>query len=269
MNNDIKLLASYFKRLGIDEKGAFLYLALQQYGPQTISQLARSSGVERIQIYRLLDGLQDSGVIEIETKYKRSILHAAPLTKLQVLLTKREQELKDLQQDFVRLSEQLQTRSMHARTTRVQFYEGMDGIKQMLWGQTKTKTENLAILYDNMQNKTNAAFFERWVQKCNERNVKFRGIIGDHFIKTQQAWYEKHSNERLKNWQGRYISDTMFPLELSVVVYNDTVLQYNWNSDRIFGIETQDPAIARMQRQFFEVLWQQAAPVDDLSGVKQ
>lgn len=257
-------LRSYFMKLGLDSKAAQLYTALQAHGPQTMSELARTSGVERIQIYRMLDTLKTAGVIEVEARYKRSIIHAAPFGNLQLLLLKREQELKDLQQEYHHLSQQFSMREMHAQATRVQFYEGMDGIKQMLWGQTKAKEpENVSILYDNMQNKTNATFFERWAHKCNERGLTFRSIIGDHFLATQETWYKTHANERLMYWEGRHIADQILKLEYSTVIYDNTVLQYNWNSTRIFGIEIQNAPMARLHRQLFEIVWQQATPVVD------
>jgi len=257
-----KQLEDYFVKLGLESDAATLYMALQAHGPQTISELARSSGIERIRIYRMLDDLQAAGVVEIESRYKRSIIHAASFSSLQVLLVKREQELQDLQQEYSQLSMQFSGREMHSRATRVQFYEGMDGIKQMLWGQTTAKSrENISILYDNMQNKTNATFFERWAQRCNERGLRFRGIVGDHFLKTQEAWYKTHTNERLAHWEARQIPETILKLEYSTVVYDDTILQYNWNSDLIFGIEIQNAPMARMYRQLFELVWLQAAPI--------
>ena len=264
MANNIEPLRSYLAHLGLSPKIAEIYHALQAYGPQTISELARTSGVERIQIYRLLDELKASGLVEIEVQYKRSVLHAAPITTLQILLAKREQELKDLQQEYSSLTAALSTQTMESATTRVQFYEGMDGIKQLLWNQTKARGENLAILYDNIQHKTNLSFFERWAHRCNERGMHFRSIIGDHFIQTQQDWYAEHANERLEHWQARYVTDSTFSIPYTVATYDDVVVHYNWNDERMFGIEIHNPAVAQVQRQFFELLWRSGTVVDDL-----
>ena len=111
-----------------------------------------------------------------------------------------------------------------------------------------------------MQHKTNLAFFERWTRKCNQAGIQFRSVVDDHFIRTQEAWYSTHENEQLATWHGRRI-DSGFPLTYSTVIYGDTVLQYNWNDRQIFGIETVSPDIAQMQRQLFELLWQQSQPL--------
>jgi predicted transcriptional regulator len=267
MTKQASSLRSYFAKLGLAPEATEIYLALHAEGPQTISELARNSGVARIQIYRLLDSLKAYGVIEVETRYKRSIIHAGSISNIAVIITKKEQELKELQRDYVTISQEFADKSIRSTTTRVKFYEGMEGLKQMLWNQTKGKSENLAILYDSMQNKTSLTFFERWIYQCNEQNLHFRGIIGDHFIKMQQAWYITHNNERLRHWESRYVSEDAFPITHSLITYDDVVLHFDWNNDRAFGIEIYNPGIARVQRQFFEMLWQQATPVDDLVGL--
>jgi sugar-specific transcriptional regulator TrmB len=262
----LEMLRTYMGRLGMDTQAADIYEALRLHGPQTISALARTSGVERIRIYRLLDDLKAAGIVEVEVQYKRSILHAAPIGQLEVLLAKRQQELVDLREGYAELTKLFADHSISSAQTRVRFYEGMDGIKQVLWNQTKAKGEGLAILRDNMQHKTNLAFFERWVRRCNERQLKHRGIIGKDFAATQQDWYARHSNERLEHWQARAVPDEVFPLPYSLVTYDDVVVHYNWNDGRMFAIEIHDAAVAMMQRQFFELLWKQAVPVDDMHG---
>ncbi|QQG50599.1 MAG: hypothetical protein HZB75_03645 [Candidatus Saccharibacteria bacterium] len=269
MFNNTQVIRAYFFKLGLSAEIADIYLALHAYGPQSISDLSRHSGVERTRIYRLMDEMLASNLIEVEVQYKKNIFRAAPITNLQVLIAKKEQDLKDLQTELTQLHATLTKAADNAPATRIQFYKGDDGLKQMYWNQTKGKSENLAILYENMQIRTNLAFFERWARTCNERGLKFRGIINDNFIKTQQDWYGKHSNERLASWQSRYLPDGVFLITHSVVIYDDVTAYYNWKDGEIFGVEMYNQEIADSQRQFFEMLWSQGLPVDDLKGLSR
>src|SRR5208282_2517584 len=88
----------YFKQLGIDSKATDVYLTLVAHGPLSISELSRNSGVERTHIYRLVDKLAELNLIEIEKEFKRSIVKPAPITNLHILLSKKEQDLKYLQE---------------------------------------------------------------------------------------------------------------------------------------------------------------------------
>jgi len=269
MLGDTQAIRAYFFKLGLSSEIADIYLALYAYGEQTISQLARRSGVERTRIYRLMDELQASGLVEIEAQYKRKLVRAAPVSNLQILLSKKEQDLQELYKGLGDLQEALAKNGPLPEATKVQAYQGVDGLKQMFWNQTRSKTENLSILYENMQGRTKLAFFERWVRVCNERGVTSRSIISDNFVRTQQEWYKKHTNERLANWQGRYIPDGVFPITHSTTIYDDVTSYFNWKDGEVFGIEIHNQEIADAQRQFFEMLWVQGIQIDDLKSLAE
>ena len=263
MPKDTDAIRKYFAKLDLEPEIADLYLILHAYGPQTISALARNAGVERTRIYRLLDKLTNTNLVETETQYKRIILHAAPIMNLQILLSEREQRLRSLQAELQNLHEQLDKPASNSHATKVQFYRGLEGNKQMFWNQTKAKGETLSILYETMQTRTNLAFFERWVRACNEADMKFRGLISDDFLADLQNWYGKHSNERLEHWDSRYLPPAVFPITHSTIVYDDVVSYYNWRDGETFGVEIHNPEIAEMQRHVFEMLWAQGDPVTD------
>lgn len=260
MPNDIAPMHEYFAKLGLEPEIADIYLALHAFGPQSLLQLARNARIERTRLYRLLDTLTDLGLIEIETEYKRKTYKAAPLGNLQILLAKKEQALRSLQTELAQLQETY-AGAKHSPLTHVQFYKGSDGVKQMLWNQTKASTETLSILYENMQTRTNLAFFERWVERCNERGLKSRSVAGDHFLTTQRQWYGGHSNEKLKFWEGRYVPAGIFPITHSTVTYDDVVAYFNWKDGEVFGVEIYNQEIADAWRQVFEMLWSQSQPI--------
>jgi hypothetical protein len=260
MLTDTASVRAYFAKLGLQQEIADLYLALYSYGPQTISELSRNSGVERTRIYRLIDTLMESNLIEVESHYKRGVIKAAPISNLHILISQKEQELQSLQDELGLIEQVLNRNSLSSPATRVQFYHGLEGTKQMFWNETKAKTPIQSILHENMQVKTNSSFFERWVAACNRRGLTFRGIINDQFLTTQSQWYANHSNERLKNWDARYVSDDIFHITHGTMIYDNVVAYYNWKDSEVFGVEIYNQEIADSQRQLFELLWSSAKP---------
>jgi DNA-binding MarR family transcriptional regulator len=252
---------NYLAKLGLEAEVADLYMALHTHGPQHISSLARLANVERTRVYRLLDKLTKANLIETETHNKRIILRAAPITNLQILLSEREQEVRNLQEELMEIHQNMNELAKMPHFTRVQFYRGPEGNKQMFWNQTKAKGENLAILYDTMQTRTSRVFFERWVRVCNERDMHFRGIVGDYFLKDLQNWYAKNENERIKNWEACYVPPEVFPINHSTVIYDDVTSHYNWKGGEVFGIEIYNQEIADAQRRVFEIIWQHGVPI--------
>jgi sugar-specific transcriptional regulator TrmB len=258
MNVDINVIKNYFQKLGLLPEIADIYLSLHTHGPQTISDLARHSGVERTRIYRLIDELEKSNLVETQLDYKRRIFHAAPISNLQILISKKEQELEQLQQELDTINQAFTQPDLSSPTTRVQFYQGPDGAKQMFWNQTKAHTEVLSILHETMQHKTKRSFFERWVGAMNEREIAHRSIVDDAFIASLKKWRSRHPGSKTKIRQARKAPDS-FAITIATVIYDDVVVYYNWQDNEVFGVEIHNGAIANTQRQFFEMLWQQSS----------
>lgn len=259
--NELKhAVENYFSKLGLGPEIAAIYFALYKNGAQTISDLARNSGIERTLIYRLMPTLTEYNLVEVESEYKHGVIKAAPVANLHIMLSKKEQELEDLQKSLPLLEESLTQLRTQSPDTKVQFYRGPDGVKQMLWNETKAKGEILGILYENIQVRTNGKFFDRWVKKCNEAGITFRGVVGDDFLASMNEWYGEHSNDRLASWEQRYVSPEVFAISHSTIVYGDVVAHFNWNDDEVFGVEIYNKQIADTQRQLFGLLWQAADP---------
>ena len=255
MLTDTTAVRTYFAKLGLEPQVADIYLALYASGPQTISELSRSSGVERTRIYRLIDTLLSSNLIEVESHYKRGVIKAAPIANLNILIAEREQELKSLQDELGLIQQVLGRNSLSSPATRVQFYHGTEGVKQMYWNETKATTEALSILHQNMQINTKSRFFERWVAACNQKGLHFRGIVSDQFLADQKQWYSAHDNEKLAHWQERYISPEVFAIAHGMVIYDNVTAYFNWKDSEIFGVEIYNQEIADTQRQLFNLLW--------------
>lgn len=267
MQADTAAVAAYFAKIGLSQDLADVYRNLLEHGPQNMLQLSRNTAIERTRLYRLIDKLQEVALVEIETHYKRTVIKAAPLTNLQILFTAKEAELRQLQDELQQLDAALQQPARRSPLTHIQFYHGQEGLKQMFWNQAKAQSETYAILYENMQSRTGSNFFIRWVEKCNQRGLRFKGIIGDYFITTQQSWYKTHANERLVHWESRYVPESLYPITHSTITYDNVIAYYSWKKGEIFGIEIYNAEIAQAQQQLFRLLWDKAVPVDDLKGL--
>jgi len=263
MNDQSERVKGYLLKIGFKAEVADIYIALLSYGPQTISEVARRSGVERTRIYRMLDELKSSNLLEVEVRYKRSILRAAPIANSHILLAKKERDVYELRDELAILKDKLAVNLLESPAMRVQSYQGIEGLKQMLWNQTKTKSEIISFLSESMQQQTDIVFFERWVSLCNERQLSSRSIIGDEFIAAQKKWYASHANERLTNWQGRYATPELLPISYSTVVYDNVTTYYHWKNGELFGVEIYNQEIADTQRRLFEMVWVRAVDFDD------
>lgn len=261
MLTDTAAMRTYFAKLGLEAEIADIYLALHEHGPQTISDLSRNSHVERTRIYRLIDKLMASNLIEVESHYKRGVIKAAPITNLNILINEKEHELKSLQDELGLIEQVLARNSLSSPTTRVQFYRGPEGVRQMMWNELKAKTEIVGYTYRIMDEATGRAFMERWVDAFEERGLHARVLVGDEFTK---SWRENKPNvkvqRRIGGMEYNYIDPKAFDVTHTCKIYDDVVAYYQWKDKDVFGVEIHNKDIADAQRTFFEALWPKSTP---------
>ena len=255
MLTPVSAIRTYFGKLGLESEIADIYLALHTHGPQTISELSRTSRVERTRIYRLIERLMESNLIEVESRHKRGIIKAAPITNLHILINEKENELKNLQDELGLIEQVLARNSLSSPATRVQFYHGPEGIRQMQWNLFRAEKDILSIMHRPMQDVTGSAFFKRWGARWNQGEWTCHILLNEHFRKLSDAWHKQNPGHEVKDHFSRVIDPSIFPIQFGVDIYDDVVSYYNWVGGEVFGIETYNKDIANAQRIFFEMLW--------------
>lgn len=254
MTKDKELVYSYFKELGFAEEVAHLYVALHTRGVQTISEVSRAAGVQRIQVYRLLDTLKEANLVEVEMRYKRTLLRAAPIDNLRILITKRERQLAMLKSKLPAVEELLSQKSLASPATRVNLFAGPEGIRQMLWSQLKSRGEIVGYNYSVFEEMVGDVFMENWAQEFEKRKLKCRLVYSDAF---RQTWRRQ---DRIKGMEYFYLTPDVFRITHSCDIYDDVTAYYHWQDDEVFGLEVHNAQIADSQRQIFELLWRQSIP---------
>jgi sugar-specific transcriptional regulator TrmB len=261
MLTDVSAVRNYFAKLGLETEIADIYLALYSYGPQNISELARHSGVERTRIYRLIDALMETSLIEVETQTKRGIIKAAPITNLHILINQREQELKNLQDELGLIEQVLARNSLSSPSTRVQFYQGPQGIRQMHWNELNATSEILGYSNRILEEATGKKYMERWTDEFVKRKLTSRLLVNEDFV---QSWTQGRrsigTGRRVKGIDYRLIAPEQFKLTHLCTIYDAVVSYHHQKDGEVFGVEIYNQDIADSQRQFFELLWGKSQP---------
>jgi sugar-specific transcriptional regulator TrmB len=261
MLTDTSAIRSYFKKLGFEPEIADLYLALHANGPQSISQLSRNSRIERTRIYRLIDTLMESNLIEVEAHSKRGIIKAAPVSNLHILITQREQELKSLQDELGLIEQVLARNSLSNPASRIQFYHGPEGIRQMLWNELKAQNEILGYSTRILEEATGKKFMERWTDEFEARKLSSRLLVNEDFIESwQQGRGSIATDHKIRGMQYNLLPDSVFRLHHLCDMYDDVVAYFQWKDGEVFGVEIYNQEIATTQRQLFELLWEKSQP---------
>lgn len=164
-------IRSYFSKLGLSPEIADLYIALHLHGPQNISALSRSSGVERTRIYRLIAQLLESNLIEVTARGTRGIVQAAPIANLRILIRQKEEALKSLQEELGLVEQILARNSLGLPGLRLQLYQGRSGLQQMLEGELRATAGVIGYQNIDLQACVGKEFWASWQQKLKQHAI--------------------------------------------------------------------------------------------------
>jgi hypothetical protein len=212
MLTDVSAVRTYFAKLGLDQEVADIYLALYSHGPQHIAALSRLSGVERTRIYRLIDTLLESNLIELDSNQTRGIIKAAPISNLRILINQRTEELKNLTDELELMEQVLARNSLSYGHTRMQMFPGTEGLRQMILHELQADVE--------VAGYTHSSLF-----------IALGNKFGDDLPEEQK--------KRLDN--SRRLSDRN--LSHSCHIYGDVVAYFYTQAPEAYGFEIHDQEV--------------------------
>lgn len=250
-----KLPIESLSKFGLDEIEARMYLHLLANGPQTPLNLSRQISLNRTRIYRYIEKLESKKLIEISGEPRGKKLMAASPSNLNLLL---EEEGLKIRSQKEALPELLKDLSSLPTTIQKEFivrhYRGVDGLKQMLWNQLAAH-EIVAFSYKNKNDMVGKPFAE----KIREEQVLKKVMLYEleNVSDRGNYWFTSVANWG-KYYHWRELPPQIAEIKQYIAVFNNTVSISHWVKGENVGIEIDNPIYAKMQRQVFWNLWDQA-----------
>lgn len=257
---NLKIVREYFAQLAFDTDMADAYIALYAGGPQSISELSRAINIERTRVYRLLDQLKNVQLVETEVRYKRSIIKAAPISNLRILIAQKEQEVAALRGQLDIVEQTLGKDVLSSPSTRVQFYSGYRGLKQMLWNELRAEGEIVGYAHRIFEEGVGKDLILSWTEQFQHRKLRSRLLTGSEWHMSWNTAGKRGSGLRVKGIQYNYLAPDIFAINHARDIYNDVVAYFQWKDGEIFGFEIYNQEIANAERQIFEAFWARSKP---------
>jgi len=252
MMNNMGNVLQLLRILKLSHDEARLYLELLKE-PTTHLKLARTTGINRSKVYRLVESLEKRSLVGVRSDDRGTFIMATDPATLEVQLVSQENQLKAQRAAFQSLLPMLQkVRNKDESSFIIHTYEGEEGFKQMLWHELKTKGENLIFGCGSLRELIHS---QRWINEHHSRTLEagyhMRELINpgedDKTFLVEYAPTELH--------QYRVITKDVLSLETQIATYNDTVGIYHWRNQQKIGIEIISAEYARTMRQMFEHYW--------------
>ncbi len=251
-----KIIENFVIELGFSEEAARLYTILAERGPLTLLEASRRTEMERTGLYRLVEKLVGEGLLERVMAHKSQKIAAVGLATIRRMVELRKKEASRLEIGLETF-EQVVGGLSHQAETQVKYYKGVEGIKQILWNETKAKGEVLGYLYRNLQEVVGKAYFSEYARELEKNTVKLRDLRTESFLQSTRA--SGYRRDPIDGGYWRYIPEKILKVTHIMDIYDDVVAIYYWQDNDVFGVEIQNKQIAETQRSIFEALWGLAA----------
>lgn len=249
---------SYLRTLGLSHDEAKVYLELLK-APASHLELARTTGVNRTKVYRIIDDLVKRSLVTARTDDRSTLLTASDPATLEVGIVNREEAVKSQRQVFQHLLPSLQALQLNTNNPHmfsVQTYDGTDGFKQMLWHELKAGGEVLIFGSGSIESLVTS---HRWAEKHRQRSVEAGQVIRELINPGEKIENFTENKDFEANYFRRILPKDVLTMEHQVVIYNDTVASYWWRNDQKVGVEIINRTNVTMMRQMFEHYWNLAS----------
>lgn len=249
--------------LGLSELEAKIYASLVDKPSQTALQLSRSLAIPRTSVYDTLIRLGERGLVERVLRSKSTSYKASPVTSFTKLMKDQQDQLDSMSNALKTLESQLKTRVGSPKNTEVRYYQGAEGMRQMIWNSLRAEHEIVGYSVFGRVDVVGEKFYNNYVEEFRSRHLVDRaianptertiGYINKNVVggKHQQSL----DNIRLLPTKELYIAgDTS--------IYNNIYAVCYWQGHEVVGIEIENPDYVRHELSIFNLLWEQAKEVD-------
>lgn len=250
-----RLLQRTLSEWGLLDKHAIVYDALVRLPGATPLQLARETKLNRSSLYRYLEDLRTKGLVELVLGDKSSSYRANP-EGLNQRLVSEEARLVRLRETIPTLVQELKTSGVGGVAgTSVTYFQGVEGLKQMLWNVVSSGGEFVGLGYQDWNTSVGKVYAEKLRENMIAHSVKSREILNDP---SRDFSYTAFKKEYPRIYQHRGIDPKILTIRHDTYIYGEVFAYYYHYQGELFGVEIHNREIARSERQMFEVLWKMA-----------
>lgn len=246
MKNAFDEKVKIFCDLGLKIQEAQVYLACLEIGQATASQIADVSGVQRTFVYNILEDLREQGLISSVATAGVNKFSALSAEKFRALQRAKLKKFDAILPEIMALEKTVGGRP------RVQFFEGVEGIKATFEDTLKTLKrgdEILAYVTAEGFYQHEWSYAKDYIKRRVERQISGRGILeGTKEVRI----FTKPAKEELRTY--RLVPPDKFPFSNEINIYGNKVAIMSLVGDPI-SVIIESESVANTQRSIFELAW--------------
>lgn len=250
--NNIDKIKSALRRLDLSDNEQTVYLSLLTAGATTARVLSSRTGITRPSVYDQLKSLREINlIVELEVESKTHFA-ATDIKHLNALL---EDKIDRLEQSRDFLNEALPSlrESLEIVTPKLRFFEGVEGVKQLLKDLMWHSDTTIQIYWpaEQMNELFDIKFLEWFDDRRTTRKLIVESLWPEHTNKQELGLFKKLPGDIQKKLHRCPTPNMAF------LIYDKKVAFISSNSEA-FGFITESKEFSELQKIQFNVLWNTA-----------
>ena len=252
------MIKEILKRIGLDEKEIQVYLKLLRYGPNRASTLAYQMNLPRTTVQNILNRLEKNQVVTRSMEKNVHVfapVHPDNLKRLiEMIRREKNSEFDRLVEDLKSVTPELTSMmKSNKRIPNVQFFQGKDAVRRVLFDTLTSKTElkdfaNIDAMFQHVQSINNEYVAEREKTKITKRSL----LLDTPFAR-QVYESGKYSSKSHKGY--KWINANLYPFALEMNIYDGKVSYITYVDEDFVGVIIENEHIYRMHDSMWNLLW--------------
>ncbi len=244
------MLISDLEELGLTPEESQVYLAVLELGGTYVSAIAKKAKVNRVGCYHTLGNLVKKGLVSSFSKNKvRYFAVESP----QILVNQMEDKLARAK---MILPELLSLTSTMAYKPKIQYYEGLQGIKNLLEDTLDAKGEIVG--YTNLEELPKIIpedYLRDFAKRKIGKSIRTRMLSPltptalDYLKRFYPSDYDLSLTEIL------FINPDEYPFEYEISIYDNFVSLISLSKEELVGLIMESPLYAKTQHSIFNLAW--------------
>jgi sugar-specific transcriptional regulator TrmB len=258
-------------RLGLTKEEVDIILAITPKSGTNVSEISKNTGIPRSSVYRFIDNLVDKGLVKKTLSSQGNIMMLGNLKTFQQQLTEQKAQIQKQEEvlDNVLDSLTLLTKSA-SQSPRVNYYEGKQGIRQLIWNTLSSKS--VIKCYTNAIRKdiVGGNWMTDYCLEFCRRDLK-EYVIGDKEYANDS--YQKFGGRKnyylpvaqyFQRSDERILKLPFLKIKGEIYIYNQVFAFYTWEGNKLIGSEIESNFISQTQSTIFDVLWSLTKKEDNI-----
>jgi HTH-type transcriptional regulator, sugar sensing transcriptional regulator len=234
---DITQVKKILEEFGLTENEAEVYIILLSKN-LTASEIAQKTSIHRINVYDILERLQEKGLVSYAVKGKRKFYESTEPKKLLESIDEKREKIKSILPELIERKKSLQ------EPQEAIIFKDKKGIKNILEEITKSKTPVLLFASGWGFKENFPDYYDTWHERFHINKVKIKTLISSRF---------KGKLKVPRPLEYKYLpSEFQFPS--TTAVWEDKILIMMWSAVPI-AVLIRSREISESYRKFFEILW--------------